>query len=93
MNNIEGQDDGSEQGCCEGARVPDYQENVEDEVQNKANVIIVTFKVIFLLNAMVKRKTCVFQTIKAEKEEPEGECRPRTRRRRRRLGRWRRRGE
>ena len=69
MNNIEGQDDGSEQGCCEGARVPDYQENVEDEVQNKANVIIVTFKVIFLLNAMVKRKTCVFQTIKAENQK------------------------
>ena len=32
----------------------------------------VTFKVIFLLNAMVKRKTCVFQTIEAEKEEGEG---------------------
>ena len=72
MNDIEGQDDGSEQGCCEGVRVPGYQEHVEDEVQNKANVIKVTFKVIFLLNAMVKRKTCVFQTIEAEKEEAEG---------------------
>ena len=40
MNDIEGQDDGSEQGCCEGARVPDYQDiNIEDEVHNKANVI------------------------------------------------------
>ena len=73
MNDIEGQYDGSEQGCCEGARVPDYQENVEDEVQNKANVIIVTFKVIFLLNAMIKRKTCVFQTIEAEKEAEGGQ--------------------
>ena len=72
MNDIGGQDDGCEQGCCEGARVPDYQEHVEDEVQNKPNVIKVTFKVIVLLNAMVKRKTCVFQTIEAEKEEAEG---------------------
>ena len=39
MNNIEGQYDGSEQGCCEGARVPDYQEHVEDEVQNKVMLL------------------------------------------------------
>ena len=65
--------DGSEQGCCEGVRVPDYQEHVEDEVQNKPNVIKVTFKVIFLSNAMVKRKTCVFQTIEAESEKEEAE--------------------
>ena len=59
-----------EQGCCEGARVPDYQDNyVEDELQNKANVIIVTFTVMFLLKVMVNRKTYVFQTKEAEKEE------------------------
>ena len=39
MKDIEGQDDGSEKGCCEGAQVPDYQEHVEDEVLNKANVL------------------------------------------------------
>ena len=62
MNNIEGQDVRGEQGCCEGARVPDYQDNyVEDEVQNKANVIILTFTVMFLLKVMVNRKTSVFQ--------------------------------
>ena len=59
MNDIGGQDDGSEQGCCAGARVPDYQEHVEDEVQNKPNVIKVTFKVMFLLNAMVEEDLCV----------------------------------
>ena len=32
MNNIEGQEVEGEQGC-EGARVPDYQEYVEDEVK------------------------------------------------------------
>ena len=40
-------EENTEQGCCEGVRVPDYQEHVEDEVQNKPNVIKVTFKVIF----------------------------------------------
>ena len=80
MNNIEGQDVGGEQGCCEGAQVPDYQGIcVEDEVQNKATVIIVIFTVISPLKVMVKRKTCVFQIIQAEKEESEGECQPRTR--------------
>ena len=34
MNNIEGQEVEGEQGC-EGARVPDNQEHVEDEVQSK----------------------------------------------------------
>ena len=69
MNNIEGQEVEGEQGC-EGAQVPDYQEHVEDEVQNKANVFIVTFTVIYLLK--VKRKTYVFQRKQAEKQETEG---------------------
>ena len=47
MNNIEGQDVGGEQDWCEGAQVPDYQEHVEDKVQNKGNIIIITFTVIF----------------------------------------------
>ena len=38
MNDIEGQEVKGEQGC-EGARVPDYQEHVEDEVQNIGNDI------------------------------------------------------
>ena len=71
MNNIEGQEVEGEQGC-EGARVPDNQEHVEDEVQNKANVFIVTFTVISLLKVMVKRKTYVFQRKQAEKQETEG---------------------
>ena len=37
MNNIQGQEVEGKQGC-EGAQVPEYQEHVEDEVQNKANV-------------------------------------------------------
>ena len=62
MNNIEGQDVRGEQCCCEGAQVPDYQDNyVEDEVQNKANIIILTFTVMFLLKVMVNRQTSVFQ--------------------------------
>ena len=51
MNNIEGQDVGGEQDWCEGPwlslTIPDYQEHVEDKVQNKGNIIIVTFTVIF----------------------------------------------
>ena len=73
MNNIEGQEVGGEQGC---ARVHEHQEYVEDEVQNKATVIIVIFTVISPLKVMVKRKTCVFQIIQAEKELSEGECQP-----------------
>ena len=71
MNNIEGQEVEGEQGC-EGARVPDYQEYVEDEVKWSANVFIVTFTVISLLKVMVKWKTYVFQRKQAEKQETEG---------------------
>ena len=54
------------------ARVPDYQEHVEDDVQNKTTFIVVTITVIFLLEVMVKRKTCVFQRKLTEEEETEG---------------------
>ena len=54
------------------AWVPDYQEHVEDDVQNKTTFIVVTITVIFLLEVMVKRKTCVFQRKLTEEEETEG---------------------
>ena len=53
-------------------QVPDYQEHVEDDVQNKTTFIVVTITVIFLLKVMVKRKTCVFQRKLTEEEETEG---------------------
>ena len=58
--------DRGEQGC---AWVHENQEHAEDEVQNKANVIMVTYTVMSLSTV---RKTCVFQRIQAEKEESEG---------------------
>ena len=80
MNNIEGQEVEGEQGC-EGARVPDYQEHVEDEVQNKANVFFSLLKVM------------CFRENKLRSRRLRGESWPRTSRRRQRPGRWRRRRE
>ena len=41
-------------------------------MQNKTTFIVVTITVIFLLEVMVKRKTCVFQRKLTEEEETEG---------------------